>query len=707
MNWTEGNLARHSRGKTAKNEVIKRQKEHFAKARSRLLNGRSRQSPITISFLKSPIARPPPIHTSSPGHGEPSSPEDQHHSPSTGVGSDINQGPAPFRNGFEEHHHHVPFLAKPEPTRNEPSTKWATMRKAEATTERASSEKRRKLLDKADWAGLSIQQPLELTFPGQMRAGRVWSNADHAERGTVGESRTHVRGRPVNRGKPLRYKHGDRRSQPAVQHINVQVGRHDMYIGNGSSPLSIRRRPSDHGNSTEISTALSESSYRSSCRDDWVRHCRKSSSRSTDENRMERRNNSHLSASEPRANLEHSSPESNATRVAYASLTLKQPAPLRAGNFQVLRWSPSVSLDSGSLEVEVRQPTSRPDAMDISENERWRTLVDSSNHLIPLTRGSSLLNSPHMNLAAGPIISEIMVQSDEAGTRITGGGQIQDYERRPSRKYHPAMAACAVTSNYNGNTPTAQPPKTQSASLVRNKLRDAKLRNDIDENMAWMKFIFDSDDDEFEQCAMQEAARLAAREIRPSKSPEEMNNTEAPSEYLRSVQRRVNSPHVPVDASLGSSDDVASTAVTGASRMATHGSVYSSPSAAEQRVEMSSTCNNFDNTAPDDFSSDCNASAKSTMVSDVETAKATMATSEASETSKDIQQRHRFTAPQAFIGRHAQSDRFRYMQMPPPGLPDTTKSNKRKDRRKKKALNGRMSIRELANFDGDPIEDIE
>ncbi|KAK7951784.1 uncharacterized protein PG986_007512 [Apiospora aurea] len=708
MNWTEGNLARHSRGKTAKNEVLKRQKEHFAKARSRLLNGGPRHSPVTISFLKSPIARQPPIHTSSPGHGEPSSPENQRHSPSTHVGSEIIHGPPPFRNEFEKHHRHDPFVAKPEITRNEPSTRRATTRKAETTLERASNEKRRKLLDRADWAGLSIQQPLDLIFPGQMRAGRIWSKPDHAGRSTIGKSRNCVRGRPVNREKPLRYKDGDRRLQPAVQRINVQVGTGDTYIGNGSSPLSIRRRlaGSDRGNSTEISTGISESSYRSSCRDDWVRHCRKSASRSMDENRMEHRNNSHRSTSELGWDLEHSSSRSNATRVAYASLTLEQPAPLRAGNFQVLRWSPSVSLNSESLEVEVGQPTSRPDAMDIAENEKWRTLVDSSDHLIPLTRGSSLFNSPHMNPAPIPITSEMMVQSDEASTGITSGGHIQDDEGRPSRKYHPVMVTSTVTSDRSSDTPAAQLPRIQAASLARNKPGDSNVRNGIDENMAWMKFVFDSDDDEFERYAMQEAAQLAAREIRPSKSPE-INDSEASSEYFQIIRPRADSPHVPVDASLGSSDDVASTAVTGASCMATHGPVYSSPSATNQRAETSTTCNNFDNLTPGALPSpDCDASAKSATVSDAETAKATMATSETSETSKDTQQRHRFTAPQAFVGRHAQPEKSRYMQMPPPGLPDITKSSKRKGRRKK-ALDGRTSIRELANFDGDPIEDIE
>ncbi|KAK8049223.1 hypothetical protein PG994_010953 [Apiospora phragmitis] len=714
MNWTEGNLARHSRGKTAKNEVLKLQKQHFVKARSRLMNGGTRQSPISISFLNSPIARQPPIHVGSPEHGEPYSSEDQHHSPSTRVGFKVNHGQQPLHDQFEEHHHHDPFVAKPKVIRDEPSAN-RTARKAEATPGRASREKRRKLLDRADWAGLTMQQPLELTFPGQMRAGRVWSNTDHTEQGTAGKSRVFVRERPVNRAKPLRYKDGDKRLQPAIQRIKVQVGSQDTYIGNGSSPPSTRRRPagSDRGNSTEISTVASESSHGSSCRDDWVRHCRKSSSRSADEHRMEWRDNSHRSARELRRPLEvtsssNNSSESNAARVAYASLTLAQPAPLRADDFQVLRWSPSVSLDSGSLEVEVGQPTSRPDAMDIAENEKWKTLVDSSDHLIPLTRGSSLLNSPHVVPVLSPGISEMMVQSNEPGRVFTGSARIQDDGASTSRKPHRAMAANAMASGCDGDTREAQLPKSQAVFLVTNKPRDSKVQNDIDENMAWMKFVLDSDSDGFERYAMQEATRLAAREIRPSKSPEEISSTEASFKYSQSIRRSVNSPEVSADTSLASSDGVASATVTSASRNATHGSVYTSPSATNQHLETSTTCNSVDGTTPDDFpSSDGNNSVNKTVVSDVETTKATMATSEASETSKDTQQRHRFTAPQAFIGKHAQSDQSRYMQMLPPKFPETTKSNKRKGRRKKKALDGRTSIRELPNFDGDPIEDIE
>lgn len=713
MNWTEGNLARHSRGKAAKNEVLRRQKQHFAKARSRLLNGEPRQSPIIISFLDSPIVRQPAEHVSSPEHDGPALPEDQHHSPSSRSNSNIERGHRPVHDPIE-HRPRDPFISQPEITRNESSTKQPAARKAETTLERASREKRRKLLDKTDWAGLTMQQPLDLTFPGQMRVGRIWSNTSPADRGTTEKSRHFVRGRPANREKSIRYRNGDRRLQPTSQRIKVKVGSQDTYFGNGSNPLGLRRRwaGSDRGNSTEISTVISESSQTSSCRDDWVRQCRKSSSRSVDEDLMERRSNIHHSAREVRRSLEVASPsnsssESSAAHVAYASLTLEEPAPQQGGKPQILERSSSMPLYSGSLEVEVGQPASRPDAMDIAENERWKPLGDSSDHLIPLTRGFSLLNSPHMVMAISPGISEMMTQNGKSDIELTRDAHAQVGER-PSGEFRSAMAADVMTSVDDGGMPAAQTSRSQIASLGTSKSKHSKAQSDMEENMAWMKWVFDSDSDEFERCAMQEAARLAARQIRPSKSPEEIISKKPSTEYSRGITRSTESPEVSVDAFLESSDDVASTAVASASRMATHGSTHSPPSTANQTRKTNISCNSVTDTTPDEYPSlDSDTSAMHTFISDVETTKATMAISEYSEASKDNPQRYRFTAPQAFVGKHAQKEKLRRMQMPPPDIPDIARCNKRKGRRKKKASDGRMSIRELPNFDGDPIEDIE
>ncbi|KAK7908374.1 hypothetical protein PG985_015677 [Apiospora marii] len=714
MNWTEGNLARHSRGRTAKNEVLRRQKQHFAKARSRLLNGAPRRSPITISFLNSPVARQPAEHASFPEHDGPFLPEDQDHFPSSRSSSSIERGQQPINDPVEEHHHRDPFVSQPEITRNGSSTKQPATRKAETPLERASREKRRKLLDKTDWAGLTMQQPLDLTFPGQMRVGRIWSNTDPADRGTTEKSRHVVRERSVNREESIRYRNGGRRLQPTGQRIKVQVGSQDTYIGDGSSPLSMRRRRagSDRGNSTEISTVISELSQRSSCRDDWVRQCRKSSSRSVDEDLMERGSNSHRSSRELRRTLEVASPsnsptEPSAAHVAYASLALEVPAPKPGTKSQILPRSSSLSLYSVSLEVEVGEPTSRPDAMDIAENERWKTLADPSDLLIPLIRSSSLLNSPRLVPNISPGISEMMIQNDNPDIESTRSVHTEVGDR-PSHESRRALAANARASVGDGGTPAAQFLKSQTALLGTSKPKGPKVQNDMDESMEWMKFVFDSDSDEFERCAMQEAARLAAREMRPSKSPEETTSTEASTECFRSIPLRAESPEVSADAFMESSDDVASTTITGASRMATHGSTHFSPSTANQPLKTSISRNSIDDTTPDEYPSlESDTSAMHTVISDAETTKATMATSEDSEASKDNPQRYRFTAPQAFVGKHAHKEKLRRMQMPPPDIPDIARRNKRKGRRKKKASDGRMSIKELPNFDGDPIEDIE
>ncbi|KAK8874660.1 hypothetical protein PGQ11_005174 [Apiospora arundinis] len=723
MNWTEGNLARHSRGKSAKNEVLKRQKQHFAKARSRLLNGGSRQSPVTISFMDTPIARQPPAHVNPSGHVDIFSDRDQHHPSLARVGSNTSRGQHHHHSRVEEHGRHGPFTAKPEVSRGEPSAKRTATRKAEATLESASREKRRKLLDKTDWAGLTMQQPLELTFPGQIRAGRTWNNTDQSELNT-GKSRDALRERLAKRGRSRHFNNdGNKNLQPA-ERIKVQVGSQDTYMGNVSSPLSIRKRPTAAGigRPIEICTDGSDLSHTPTRRSDLARQRRKSSLHSIHEQRLKERDNRRSSPREfrtpPGATTSSKvSSETSSTRVAFASAPIIQPAPLRADPFHVLRWSPAVSVSSGSLDVEIGQPRFRPDAVDIADNEKWKTLVDSSDHLIPLTRGSSLLNSPHIIPVLSPGISEMLTRRENSCAKFIGSAHAQVGESTPPET-RCSLAANAATGDCDSDPPAVQPPpKSQAVSLEMRKREGAKTPNDIDENMTWMKFLFDSDGDDFERRAIQEAAQLAARKIRPSESPEEISTTngtrrktkqaggtEPSSENSQSSRCMVARPDVHEGASLEGSDGIASTTVTSASRIATHGSVDSSDSTHNQHLEAGITCNGVDDTTLYDSPPlESETSAMNTVISDVETTGATKATSDNSERSQDLQRTYRFAAPQGFVGKHAHSDKLRGVQMPPP---HTAVGSKRRGRRKK-ALDGRMSIRELPNFDGDPIEDIE
>ncbi|KAK8124716.1 uncharacterized protein PG998_000475 [Apiospora kogelbergensis] len=692
MNWTEGNLVRHSRGQPAKNDVLKRQKQHFAKARNRLHNGGSRQSPVTISFLNSPIARFSPVDADFPEHIEIYSDGGQSHSPPACVGSNIDHGQQllpEYR--AEEHGRHGPFGAKPEAPGNDSNLKRTTTRKAENTPERVSRDKRRKLLGNTDWAGLSMQQPLELTFPGQMRVGRTWNNPDQSE---------------LNTGKSRNIQQDTAASNSAYQSTSWKSGH---VHGDWVQPLSIRRRPiiSGRGSSTGIPTVASDSSRISSSFDNRVRQRRKILSHPADHEHVEERHGNYSYPQESRRPLEvttsnKGSPRTSPACVAYASAPIIQPVPLRANPFQVLRWSPSISLDSGSLDVEIGRPRFRPDAMDIAENEKWKTLVNSSDHLIPLTRGSSLLNSPRMIPVLSPGISEILFRGDKSSSSLTGIAHTQEGER-PSPEPHCSLAVNAAISDCGGDPLVVQPLKSQAASLGTGKPNHSNTPNDTDENMAWMKFLFDSDDDKFERCAMQEVTHLAACKMRPSKSSE-ISSTELSSEYIprsRSVAAQLEEP---AGTSLQSSDGIASTTVTSTSRIATHGSVDSSDSASNHQLEAA-TINSADDATPDEFPTlGSETSAMNTVISDVETTRATMATSQNSDSNQDAQRSYRFAAPRAFIGKHACLNKLKSSHMPPP---NTTGGSKHRGCRKKKASDGRMNIRELPNFDGDPIEDTE
>ncbi|KUI58502.1 hypothetical protein VP1G_05778 [Cytospora mali] len=136
MNWTEGTLNRHSRGRKGK-ETVLRQKEHFAKARSGLLNANIQNSPPSISFLAHP-----PLPASLVRHGplKPTQPSPKEHNDTLEYSryfSEVNAGP-------------------PNPA----------IFQQQQTGKEASCQKRRKLLFKGDWVGTGVQKPIEMKFSG-------------------------------------------------------------------------------------------------------------------------------------------------------------------------------------------------------------------------------------------------------------------------------------------------------------------------------------------------------------------------------------------------------------------------------------------------------------------------------------------------------------------------------------------------------------
>jgi hypothetical protein len=132
MNWTEGNLNRHSRARKGK-ETLLRQKEHFAKARAGLPDANFKISPPSVSVL-AVSARPPSVCCGA--------------LKSTSSRSHQNVGQLTSSRYFSEAH-----VELPAPTRTSLDH-----------TEEAMHHKRRKLLLKGDWVGINVQKPIEMEF---------------------------------------------------------------------------------------------------------------------------------------------------------------------------------------------------------------------------------------------------------------------------------------------------------------------------------------------------------------------------------------------------------------------------------------------------------------------------------------------------------------------------------------------------------------
>lgn len=145
MNWTEGTLNRHSRGRKGK-ETILRQKEHFAKARSGLLHANVQKSPPSISFLGHPALKSSLDHHASSKPAQPS--------------------PKKSSTALVSSHYFSEVNAEP--------SKSATLQRQQTGAQEL-RQKRQKLLFKGDWVGTGAQKPIEMKFSGPRASpSHVW-----------------------------------------------------------------------------------------------------------------------------------------------------------------------------------------------------------------------------------------------------------------------------------------------------------------------------------------------------------------------------------------------------------------------------------------------------------------------------------------------------------------------------------------------------
>lgn len=216
MNWTEGSLARHSRGRQAK-QVLLRQKEHFAKARAGLLHSASKRRPPPISFLH---------HSSSPlsRRSDPS----QHYSPLLARASVGRAQQAPSSRKLSREDSvpaqdvtNLPALGRCSET---DADNGLSEHPSVSLTEKAFQTKRRKLLLKGDWVGVGLQKPIPVKFSSNHSGSLKWSRQDPS----ADLTRPHlIRSRygPVEAN-------GDRMpTTPRPRGIKIRIGSREMQLG--------------------------------------------------------------------------------------------------------------------------------------------------------------------------------------------------------------------------------------------------------------------------------------------------------------------------------------------------------------------------------------------------------------------------------------------------------------------------------------------
>ncbi|KAK2058352.1 hypothetical protein LY76DRAFT_477537, partial [Colletotrichum caudatum] len=159
MNWTEGALARHSRGRGWNSELAK-QRLYFAKARAGP-RGASRPNITSISILP----RQPESPTLHPVKQPPrtlqeSSPHFQHRQSPREDDEECHIGHLPRQHSREEE---PPTEGRGFPKLHG-SMHTSTKRKHTVDGEEALDVKRRRLLQKTDWAGIKVEKPIPFHF---------------------------------------------------------------------------------------------------------------------------------------------------------------------------------------------------------------------------------------------------------------------------------------------------------------------------------------------------------------------------------------------------------------------------------------------------------------------------------------------------------------------------------------------------------------
>ncbi|KAI0179585.1 hypothetical protein GGR52DRAFT_312679 [Hypoxylon sp. FL1284] len=461
MNWTEGNLSRHSRG-GQRNELLARQKQHFAKVRNGLLRGPAKQSPISMSFLTS--------HQS---------PTRRHH----GRSADVSRSPPSS-----------PLLVE--------KRKRARPSQDGPPSQSSIREKRRRLLDKADWAGLDLQQPIDITFPGQLQpaSGPRWRTVDRPKAHHVQRSRKVRRISPFEASQPVH-----------TRPMKIQIGSQEIQPAWGTSSQPGAKRyslaPQPLAGSSLRSNTIS-SPAPSQARQLYVTTGSSGGISQIHKGPRSGRAREYSNGSPLTTSTELLIPE-EPTHFSFASSVIQEPVPLRASNFHVLGWSPSRSESRGSLQVEIERPAEPFSLSQHHDQERWKNLaMGSSSYLTDEHRTGSQTGIPSTSINTN---ASLHLQggspSYDVFDEVDSLANIRDFDADTSQQTEEDSRRAVREVEIQVLKPGQEPAKPQKGA------------EPVDDNSAWMKFAFGGDSDDLEEKAFEEAARQAAAELCYPRSP--------------------------------------------------------------------------------------------------------------------------------------------------------------------------------------------
>ncbi|KAJ1326692.1 hypothetical protein MN608_08139 [Microdochium nivale] len=677
MNWTEGSLARHSRrGKNA--ELVARQKKYFAKARSGFFQPPgSKAGPPNISFLPSPT--PGVSSKQTPHNGLLSSVS--HHgfsgSSSSSNRNDSNERMTKdtgriLQQAGNNDPFHVPYKRRHD------------QKICEADDILYIHEKRRRLLEEGDWTGLARQKLTTAnTFEYRPKSRmRGWSKQAQSPRpvSVLRKEANQVRQRVLR----LSSDPSQKKCEPAY---SIHIGSQQSQI-QYRSPAKTQSRP-DRVPLLSSSRSLSEHSLNSLYNFNQI---------PAQAVEPFQHNTCGLIPQMPQGPIAQEPTRSNNTafsrppsvdsqlpRITYSSSVIHGPLPRHHTDncSAVLNWSPPQVHDiPSSIQVEIGRISNDVSPRQQEDHVHWKTWLDQwsvSQHctspslppLASISPGVSAL--PSLMAHELPAFDSFHDEQARDLSRVASTGEDSTYYplKAPMPVRHDSKGLALACGKVSDPHPSVVAPDHMNVSKKRHGLAGTtrqRQSTEDSENQNWMNFLFEDNSSEIMNEALEATTAQAAR-----------------TAWQAGHILPETPPKLATDCSTL---EISPLATCGTSNSKSSANVVSDTPDATEPPAVSAV--------PPALSSSYPPASVRHMSTIVETS---------SPDEDQSAQKTVFTVPSMFVGKFASTGLEACREARQPPVPQHTMNGKQKRRRKKKALDGRPEIRDLPDFDDDPIEE--